>query len=105
MTTKTIAGHDIEVNEDGFMLNPDQWNPEIADELAGEAGIAPLTDRHWEVVDFCRRDNAAKGTPPGVRRITKNTGVSMKEMYALFPGGPGILAARISGLTKPKGCI
>ncbi len=105
MTTTMIAGHEIEINDDGFMLNPDQWNPEIANELAVEAGIAPLTDRHWEVIDFCRRDNAEKGTPPGVRRITKNTDVSMKEMYTLFPKGPGILAARVSGLTKPKGCI
>ncbi|MEN8145396.1 MAG: TusE/DsrC/DsvC family sulfur relay protein [Gemmatimonadota bacterium] len=105
MTTTMIAGSEIEVNEDGFMLNPDQWNPEVAAELALDAGIDPLTDKHWEVLDYCRRDNATKGTPPGVRRITKNTGISMKEMYSLFPGGPGILAARISGLTKPKSCI
>jgi tRNA 2-thiouridine synthesizing protein E len=105
MTTMSLAGQEIDVNEDGFMLNPDQWMPEIAAEIARRAGIDPLTDKHWEVIDFCRRDNAEKGTPPGVRRITKNTGVSMKEMYALFPGGPGILAAKISGLTKPKGCI
>ena len=105
MATTTIAGHEIEVNEDGFMLDPDQWNPEIAVELAREIGIDTLTDRHWEVIEFCRRDNAEKGTPPAVRRITKNTGLSMKEMYALFPGGPGVLAARISGLTKPRGCI
>ena len=105
MTMTTIAGREIEVNDDGFMLNPDQWSPEIAAELAQEAGNDPLTEKHWEVIDFCRRDAAAKGTPPGVRRITKNTGVSMKEMYGLFPGGPGILAARLSGLTKPKGCI
>ncbi len=105
MSTATIAGHDIEVNEDGFMMNPDQWTPEIAAEMAREVGIDPLTDKHWQVIDFCRRDAADKREPPGVRRITKNAGVSMKEMYQLFPKGPGILAAKISGLTKPKGCI
>ncbi|MFC1531035.1 TusE/DsrC/DsvC family sulfur relay protein [Gemmatimonadota bacterium] len=105
MSTATIAGHEIEVNEDGFMLNPDQWTPEIASEIARESGIDQLTDKHWQVIDFCRRDAADKGEPPGVRRITKNAGVSMKEMYQLFPRGPGILAAKISGLTKPKGCI
>jgi len=105
MSTELLAGQEIELNDEGFMLNPDQWTPEIAVELARRAGIDPLTDKHWEVIDFCRRDAAEKGEPPGVRRITKQTGVSTKEMYQLFPKGPGILAARISGLTKPKGCI
>lgn len=105
MCIATLAGREIEVNEDGFMLNPHQWTPAIASEIARESGIDPLTDKHWQVIDFCRRDAADKGAPPAVRRITKNAGVSMKEMYQLFPGGPGILAAKISGLTKPKGCI
>ena len=105
MSSVMLAGQAIEVDDGGFMLNPDQWSPEIATELARESGIDPLTDRHWEVIDFCRRDAAGKGEPPGVRRITKQTGVSMKEIYQLFPKGPGILAAKISGLTKPKGCV
>jgi tRNA 2-thiouridine synthesizing protein E len=105
MSTTTFAGIEVEVSEDGFLLNPDQWTPEIAAEIAREAGIDPLTEKHWEVIDFCRRDAAAKGEPPGVRRITKQTGVSMKEIYKLFPKGPGILASKISGLSKPKSCI
>lgn len=105
MSTMTYAGIAVEVDEQGFMLNPDQWTPEVAAEIAASVGIDPLTERHWLVVDFCRRDAAEKGTPPGVRRITKRAGVPTKEMYALFPKGPGILAAKISGLTKPKGCI
>jgi len=105
MSTMTLAGQDIEVNKDGFMLNPDQWTPEIAAEIAKQGGIAELTDKHWQVIDFCRRDAAEKGEPPGLRRITKQTGVTTKELYQLFPKGPGILAAKVSGLTKPKGCI
>ena len=105
MSTVLLAGQNIEVDGEGFMLNPDQWTPEVATEIARDAGIDPLTEKHWQVLDFCRRDNAAKGTPPGVRRITKQTGISTKEIYALFPKGPGILSAKISGLTKPKGCI
>jgi len=105
MSTVLLAGQNIEVDGEGFMLNPDQWTPEVATELAREAGIEPLTEKHWQVLDFCRRDNAEKGTPPGVRRITKSTGISTKEMYQLFPKGPGILSSKIAGLTKPKGCI
>lgn len=105
MTVTTLAGQTLEVDEEGFLLNPDQWTPEIAVELAHEAGIDPLTERHWEVLDFCRRDAAEKGTAPTVRRIGKVGGIPTKELYALFPGGPGILAARIAGLAKPKGCV
>ncbi len=105
MSTITLAGQALEVDEGGFLLNPDQWTPEVADDLARQAGIDPLTERHWQVIDFCRRDAAEKGTPPSLRRITKVLGVPTKELYTLFPKGPGILAARIAGLTKPKGCV
>lgn len=105
MTTATIAGINVEVDNEGFMVDANQWTKEIAEEIARQNGIDPLTPRHWEVIDFCRADNEAKGASPSVRRITKNTGVPMKEIYSLFPKGPGILASKISGLTKPKGCI
>ncbi len=105
MTTATIAGLEVELNDDEFMTDPQQWTAEIAESLAAEVGIAPLTDRHWKVIEFCRRDAAEQGTAPGLRRITKETGVPMKEMYQLFPKGPGILAAKVSGLTKPKSCV
>lgn len=104
MTTATIAGHDVKLNDDGFMTDPLEWTPDIAEELARLAGIA-LTERHWKVIEFCRRDAAEQGTSPGLRRITSQTGVPTKELYQLFPKGPGILAARVSGLTKPKSCV
>lgn len=94
----------VQLDADGFLANPVDWTPELAREFAREAEIE-LTDRHWEVIDFCRKDAAATGTPPTVRRITKVGGIPTKEMYQLFPGGPAILAARIAGLPKPKGCV
>ncbi len=104
MTTATIAGHDVTLNDDGFMTDPLEWTPDIANELASRVGIT-LGDRHWKVIEFCRRDAAEKGTSPGLRRITSETGIGTKELYQLFPKGPGILAAKVSGLTKPKSCV
>jgi TusE/DsrC/DsvC family sulfur relay protein len=105
VSTTTIAGVTVDLDAEGFMTDASQWTKEIAEEIARQNGIDPLTDRHWEVIDFCRRDNEEKGTPPTVRRITKGTGIPTREIYQLFPKGPGILASKISGLTKPKGCI
>lgn len=105
MPTREYAGITVDVNEEGFLTDPRQWAPEVAEAIAEEVGIGPLDERHWKVITFCREDAAREGQPPGLRRITKMSDVSMKEIYQLFPKGPGKLAARISGLPKPKSCI
>ena len=104
MPTATIAGHDVNVDADGFMTNRQEWTPEIARAIAASVGLE-LAERHWKVIDFCRADAAATGEPPGLRRIAQGAEVPIKELYQLFPKGPGILAARIAGLTKPKSCV
>jgi tRNA 2-thiouridine synthesizing protein E len=52
-----------------------------------------------------RKEFEAKGDAPSIRKLTKESGVSTKELYELFPGGPAKKAAKIAGLPKPKGCI
>lgn len=105
MPTVEYAGQPVEVNEEGFLTDPSQWTPEIAEALADEVGIGPLNDQHWKVIGFCREDAAREGQPPGLRRISKLSGVNMKDLYQLFPKGPGKLAARVAGLPKPQGCV
>ena len=105
MTTKVYAGTDVTVGDDGFFTDPGQWRTEMAPELARESGIDELTDRHWQVITFMRDEYAAKGTGPTVRVLGKSSGVSVKELYQLFPKGPAKLAARIAGIPKPRGCI
>ena len=99
------AGTAVEVNDEGFLLESASWTPEIAEAIAEELGIAPLNEQHWQVIEFCRKDAVEQGKPPGLRRISKLSGINMKELYQLFPKGPGKLAARVSGLPKPQGCI
>jgi len=105
MPTKKIAGVEVQVNEEGFMTNPNEWNKEIAVELAKEEGIQELTEAHWKVIEFCRRSAAASGAAPTLRAITNGAGVSTKDLFALFPKGPAKKVARISGLGKPEGCV
>ena len=105
MSTATYAGVEVELDHEGFFSKPDQWNREIAAELARAEGIDPLTDKHWQVLDFMRSEYFAKGTGPTVRVLGKNSGVNVKELYELFPKGPAKMAARIAGIPKPKGCI
>jgi dissimilatory sulfite reductase related protein len=105
MTTLTYEGHQVDVNPEGFLLDSSQWSPAVAEAIAAEVGIAPLTERHWKVITFCREDAAREGQSPGLRRIAKLSGVDMKELYRLFPQGPGKLAARVAGLPKPTSCV
>jgi dissimilatory sulfite reductase related protein len=105
MPTREYGGRQVEVNDEGFLVNGAQWSPEVAEAIAREVGIATLTPEHWKVITFCREDTVAQGQPPGLRRISKLSGVGTKELYTLFPKGPGKLAARISGLPKPQGCV
>jgi dissimilatory sulfite reductase related protein len=105
MQTLEVAGHRLQVNEEGFLLDSSQWTPQIAEEIAREVGVWPLTEKHWAVITFCREDAAREGQSPGLRRIAKTSGVDMKALYQLFPKGPGKLAARIAGLPKPQGCV
>jgi len=106
MATRTIAGVTVQVNDEGFLSNPAEWNKDIAAVIASEEGVGELTPAHWKVIDFCR--DASKnlgGKSPTLRQITTGTGVQTKELFGLFPKGPAKKVARIAGLGKPEGCV
>ena len=105
MSTLTIAERDVELNDEGFFVHPEQWSEPMAAELAHREGIDALTDAHWQVIRFMRAEYLDKGTGPTVRVLGKTSGVSIKELYQLFPKGPAKIAAKIAGIPKPRGCI
>jgi len=105
MTTQTIAGVAVEVNEEGFLEQPDQWTREVGEAIAAENGVAEMTDRHWQVVDFMRTTYLEEGSAPSIRTLGKASGVPIKELYQLFPKAPAKIAAKIGGIPKPRGCI
>ena len=95
---------DVAMTDEGYLINPNDWSTDLAERLAAQAGLT-LTERHWEVIRFCRQDFEKTGKPPGLRRITKVGGIPTKEIYKLFPGGPGKLASKLAGLPKPTSCV
>jgi tRNA 2-thiouridine synthesizing protein E len=105
MATRIIAGKEIQVNEEGFMTNPGEWDQGIAVEIAMDEGIAELTGQHWKIIDYCRQSAAVSGAAPTLRNITNGAGVSTKDLFTLFPKGPAKKVAKISGLGKPEGCV
>ena len=103
-TTASPILETVEFDDDGFMVDPNAWTPEIGEAIAENLGMT-LTDRHWVVINFARQEFETKGEPPTLRRIANPRWRRLVACYKLFPGGPAKNAARISGLGKPTGCI
>lgn len=101
---KTIAGTEVEVNEEGYLVSMSDWNPGIAAAIAAEEGIPSLTDKHMQVLQYLRQQQSA-GVALTIRGVGKSNVVTVKELYDLFPGGPLKKSSKIAGIPKPVGCI
>ena len=101
-----VDGKTYELNEDGFLLKPDEWNETVALALAkAEEGLDDLTDEHWKVIHYIRGYYLEKNLAPMVRNVCKNSGFSLKYIFELFPSGPAKGACKLAGLPKPDGCV
>jgi TusE/DsrC/DsvC family sulfur relay protein len=95
----------VDVDEDGFMQEPDKWTEDIAKALASTEGVNELTDDHWKIVHYLRNYFLQFGVAPMIRKLCKETGYDLKRIYELFPSGPAKGACKVAGLAKPTGCV
>lgn len=100
-----IKGQQIELDEDGFIVEPDLWSIDIAMYFAKEEGVDELTDEHWKILNYLKDYFKQFGIAPMVRKVLKDNNVSMQRLYELFPSGPAKGACKIAGLPKPTGCV
>ena len=100
-----LLGKQIEVDEDGFIQDPEIWNKELAEALAPFEEVKQMTDDHWKVVMYIREYYLRTGVAPMIRKLCKDTGFNLKQIYELFPTGPAKGACKIAGLPKPTGCV
>ena len=105
MPTIDIKGSSYNVDEDGFLENPEIWNERVALDFAATEGVEELTDAHWKVIHYLRNYYLEFGIAPMVRKLCKETGFKLNEIYGLFPSGPAKGACKLAGLPKPTGCV
>jgi tRNA 2-thiouridine synthesizing protein E len=105
MPTFTHGDVSIEVDEDGFITDPDMWNDDVAAALATTEGVEELTEEHWKVMKYLRDYYLKFGVAPMIRKLCKETGFPLKKIYELFPSGPAKGACKLAGLPKPTGCV
>ena len=105
MANIEVNGQTVELDEDGFLVNLDEWNEDVAKFLAKEEGVDELNEDHWKIINYLKGYFAEYGIAPMVRKMTKESGYSLKEIYDLFPSGPAKGACKVAGLPKPTGCV
>ncbi len=94
----------VERNEEGFLVNPSDWNKDLAAEIAREEGISELTEDHWKVIEFSRLRRSS-GAAPTLRQITKGAGVPTKQLFTLFLKGPAKKLLRFPAWETRRLCI
>jgi len=108
-----IDGQEIELDEEGYLVDLSCWTKEIATQLAAiDEPPVELTDEHWDIINFLREYYEEYQIAPAVRVLTKAVAKRLgrskgnsKYLYSLFPYGPGKQACKYAGLPKPTGCV
>ena len=104
MALATLNGHEVHVDDEGFLTEYDEWDEDLAKVLAANIGI-DLTDAHMRAIRFLREDFKEQGETATLRRVSNVGGFNTKELFQLFPKKPAKKMAYIAGLPKPVGCV
>lgn len=104
MSTTTIGGHTLTVDQEGFLTDPSEWSEEVAAALAEQIGVT-LDSEHWAILAFLRAEHAKAGETPTLRRVSTGMEIPVKHLFELFPVKPAKKMAYVAGLPKPRGCV
>lgn len=101
----TSGGEEVQLDEDGFLLQWEQWDEKVAGDLARRDGVHAMGPEHWRLVSYLRDYYLRHGIAPMVRKICKDCNLSVKDILDLFPSGITKGACKVAGLPKPSGCL
>ena len=85
-------------DERGYLARADDWTTEVAQSIAQEETPEGLTEDHWKVIDFMREYYLDIGSVPPIRKLSRETGFSLREMKKMFPNGLANGACKIAGI-------
>jgi tRNA 2-thiouridine synthesizing protein E len=105
MAMITLGGKQIDVDEDGFIQDPAEWDEAVAKDLAKTEGVDEMGEDHWKLVHYLRDYYMKFQIAPMIRKLCKETGFDLKKVYEMFPSGPAKGACKVAGLPKPTGCV
>ena len=98
----------LERDEEGFLLDPRDWHPELMEPLAAETAL-PLTEERREIIRYIRDYFETHQSVPEARVVLKHMThawgsekATRRYLYQLFPRGYGQQACKIAGMRKPR---
>ena len=105
-----INDKEIELDPEGYLVHPEDWDHEVATALA-KAEDLELDDDYWKVFDFMREYYDENGVAPDVRHTTKHMTVDFgldkkgakAKLFTMFPYGYVKQACKASGMKRPRG--
>ena len=89
-----------DVDEDGFLIKEGAWTKDVAQSMAPTIVHSDLNEDHWKVINYMRHYYSEYRTIPSVRKLSRDTGLSLRELKALFPDRVTMDACRLAGIPK-----
>ena len=105
MLQVVVDGRSYEIDEEGFLQEPELWDEQVARDFATTENIFELQEDHWKLINYVRKYFIDYGVAPMVRKVCKQTGFTAEQIYELFPSGPAKGVCKVAGLPKPTGCV
>jgi dissimilatory sulfite reductase related protein len=102
---RSFGGHEVLIDNEGFLWQPEDWSEELVRAMAAEEGLANLTVEHWRVIIYLRDFYCSNGRAPLNRQLKAGTGLRLQRIEELFPGGIKMGARRFAGLPNPRSCL
>lgn len=111
-----VNGKHIETDTEGYLLNPDDWDEEVAAALVKQhkaAGHKKVTETGWELIRFFRAYYEDHQTHPSLHKLLlQRAALENKHfedekryrdfLYDLFPHGPVRMLCRLADLPNPR---
>jgi TusE/DsrC/DsvC family sulfur relay protein len=102
-----VNGKQLSVDNEGFLLDPADWDETVALKIAEQLNIE-MQEERWMVVRFVREYYEINQRVPEARMALKamreqlgHERATRKYLYSLFPYGYGQQACKIAGMRKP----
>lgn len=105
MAAIEVNGKTCELDDNGHLVDLDDWTPEVAREMARRDDIEPLTDDHLRILAYIREYRLQHGVAPMLNLLQKDCEISYRDLHRLFKKNPGKRAAKLAGLPKQEGCV
>jgi tRNA 2-thiouridine synthesizing protein E len=99
ITTPLHEIHSAHFDESGLLLNPREWDEELAQAIAYREGVGPLTDAHWRIIYALRTHYAQFAVAPAISHVCLTEGMQRFCAHDLFHSC--LTAWKVAGLPDP----